>query len=354
MRRFLSNRQSEIDSRSGSALLMVLAVVVVLAVLITGFGASMKTEVKAATGHYEQALNFQAARSALALARMELDRKGTALYADAFGNAFFVKNAEDYESEIEEMMLYREGVEMGRGRAAYRLIYKPNALDPNKVSPTDWQRLLEVACGIEEGDERNALVDSFLDWIDSDNLARANGAEADFYQSLEPPRHVKNAPLSSYEEILLVHGFTPEMLYGDTNPVRIEDNMLVGGGLLRYFIGDNSPEARASRKYIVDGVLPAEPADNSDEEERFRKVNQPPEKLYLIAQGFMTEPVEEELYLGADDTELSEPIYESRHIILIQLQRTKDAYRIGDLLENAPAETIERILAYGVPGEDYL
>ena len=43
------------------------------------------------------------------------------------------------------------------------------------MGPNAWHRLLEVACGIEEGEERNALVDAAMDWIDVDNLARANG-----------------------------------------------------------------------------------------------------------------------------------------------------------------------------------
>ncbi len=337
--------------KSGSALIMVLAVVVVLAVLITGFGWDMKGEVKAAGGHYAEALNFQLARSALALARMELNRKNTQLYSDEYGNAFFVRNAEDYESEIEELMAYRQGLEIGRGRAAYRIIHKPSALDPNKVSENDWHRLLETACGIEEGEERNALVDAFMDWTDSDNLARANGAETDFYQELEPPRHVKNAPLSSYEEILLVYGFTPEMLYGYNNPVRIEDHMLVGGGLLRYFIGDNSPEARASRKYILDGIVPTEEAQRRDDRERFVKVAQKPDHLYLVAQGFVADEMPDEIDFE-DTEELSEPVYQSRHIILVRLVWDRDAYRIGDLLENADAETIERILAYGIAEED--
>ncbi|WP_372808332.1 hypothetical protein [Pontiella sp.] len=343
------------NRKSGSALIMVLAVVVVLAVLITGFGADMKGEVKAAAGHYDEALNFQLARSAFALARMELNRKDTSFYSDDYGNAFFVKDAKDYESEIEEMMLYRRGLEIGRGLAAYRILYKPNALDPNEVSHNDWHRLLEVACGIEEGEERNALVDAFHDWIDTDNLARANGAEAEFYQSLEPPRHVKNGPVSSYEEILLVNGFTPEMLYGYNHPVRIDDNMLVGGGLLRYFIGDNSPEAKASRKYIIDGIVPAEAADRRADRQRFRKVEQKPKNLYLIAQGYVPENAldEDDLYLEDDEEgQQTEPVYRSRHIILVRLVLSQNTYRIDQMLENAPAENIERILAYGVPGEE--
>ena len=125
-------------NKNGSALLMVLAVVVVLAVLITTFGVDMKSEVRAAGGHYDEALNFQLARSAVALARMELNRKNTALYSDDFGNAFFVRTAEEYESEIEALMEYRQGLETGRGLASYRIIHKPNALDPNKVSHNDW------------------------------------------------------------------------------------------------------------------------------------------------------------------------------------------------------------------------
>ncbi|MEI6892480.1 MAG: hypothetical protein V5783_09945 [Pontiella sp.] len=343
--------------KKGSALLMVLAVVVVLAVLITTFGVDMKNEVKAAAGYYDEALNFQHARSAFALARMELNRKNTTLYSDAFGNAFLVRTAEEYESEIEELMRYREGMNMGRGQASYRIIHKPNALDPNEVGPNSWHRLLEVACGIEEGEERNALVDAFHDWIDTDNLSRANGAESDFYRELDPPRHVKNGPISSEEEILLVYGFTSEMLYGYNNPVRIEDHMMVGGGLLRYFIGDNSPEAQAAQKYIVDGVVPSESSDPLAGRDRFRKVEEKPEHLYLIAQGFMPEAerygmADFEVETVEDDEQLPEPIYRSRHIILVRLELSQEVYRIDDLLENAGAETIERILAYGIPAEE--
>jgi hypothetical protein len=342
------------NRKSGSALIMVLAVAVILAVLIADFGAGMKSELKAAGGHYEEAMNFQLARSALALARMELARKNTSLYADEYGNAFFVTGDEDYESQIEELELYRDGYELGRGLASYRIIHKPSAMDPSKVSVNDWHRLLEVACGIEEGDERNELVDAFHDWIDTDNLTRASGAEEEFYESLEPPRHAKNAPLDSYEEILLVYGFTPEMLYGHGNPVREEDGILVGGGLLRYFIGDNSPEGHASRKYIIDGILPSDEERDVEEEEEFRKVQNKPEHLYLVAQGFIPQDfgLENDDFGLYKDEQQTEPVYLSRHIILLRLVLSKDGYRIEDMLENAGAEAIERILAYGVPGEE--
>ena len=103
-----------------------------------------------------------------------------------------------------------------------------------------------------------------------------------------------------------------------------------------------------------DGIIPSEAPDRRDDRERFRKVDQKPQHLYLIAQGFVPEsPIEEdELYLDDENEQLPEPVYRSRHIILARLEQSKETYRIGDLLENAGAETIERILAYGIPEEE--
>src|SRR5262249_46209370 len=59
------------------------------------------------------------------------------------------------------------------------------------------------------------IVNSILDWIDPDDEPRANGAEDDYYQSLTPPYHCKNAALDSLEELLLVKGVTAQLLFGD-------------------------------------------------------------------------------------------------------------------------------------------
>ena len=62
------------------------------------------------------------------------------------------------------------------------------------------------------------IADSILDWIDSDDEARENGVESDFYQGLSPGYAAKNGPMDSLDEILLVRGVTPQLLFGlDTN-----------------------------------------------------------------------------------------------------------------------------------------
>lgn len=58
------------------------------------------------------------------------------------------------------------------------------------------------------------IADAILDWIDPDNEPREYGAEADYYALLDPPYLPKNGPLESIEELLLVRGVTPALLFG--------------------------------------------------------------------------------------------------------------------------------------------
>jgi type II secretory pathway component PulK len=58
------------------------------------------------------------------------------------------------------------------------------------------------------------VADAIVDWIDPDDEPRANGAESSYYQGLSPSYRCKNGPLDSLEELLLVRGVTPELLFG--------------------------------------------------------------------------------------------------------------------------------------------
>jgi DNA uptake protein ComE-like DNA-binding protein len=59
------------------------------------------------------------------------------------------------------------------------------------------------------------IANSILDWIDPDDDPRPNGAENDYYESLTPPYRCKNGPLDTLEELLLVKGVTPQLLFGN-------------------------------------------------------------------------------------------------------------------------------------------
>lgn len=63
-------------------------------------------------------------------------------------------------------------------------------------------------------DNQNVAA-AIVDWIDGDSEPRDNGAEADAYSGLTPPYYPKNGPLESLDELLLVQGMTPQLLYGN-------------------------------------------------------------------------------------------------------------------------------------------
>lgn len=58
------------------------------------------------------------------------------------------------------------------------------------------------------------VADAILDWIDSDDEPREFGAEIDYYSGLDPPYAPRNGPLHTVDELLLVRGVTPELLFG--------------------------------------------------------------------------------------------------------------------------------------------
>ncbi|MBX3420575.1 MAG: general secretion pathway protein GspK [Pirellulaceae bacterium] len=58
------------------------------------------------------------------------------------------------------------------------------------------------------------IADAILDWLDSDDEVRTSGAEADYYATLQPAYQPANGPLESIEQLLLVRGVTPQLLYG--------------------------------------------------------------------------------------------------------------------------------------------
>ncbi|MDR3232393.1 MAG: general secretion pathway protein GspK [Planctomycetaceae bacterium] len=58
------------------------------------------------------------------------------------------------------------------------------------------------------------IADALLDWMDADSEVRDYGAEDEYYGQLDPPYYTRNALPDSLDELLLVRGITPKLLYG--------------------------------------------------------------------------------------------------------------------------------------------
>ncbi len=93
------------------------------------------------------------------------------------------------------------------------------------------------------------VADAILDWLDADDEPREFGAEIEYYGTLDPPYAPKNGPLETIEELLLVRGVTPALLFGaDTNRNGIIDD------------GETYPESLDSVDVTASLVDPSDPS----------------------------------------------------------------------------------------------
>lgn len=58
------------------------------------------------------------------------------------------------------------------------------------------------------------IADAILDWVDEDDDEREYGTESSWYGGQSPAYAAKNGPLDSLDELLLVRGVTPELIFG--------------------------------------------------------------------------------------------------------------------------------------------
>lgn len=207
--------QSRQQHKSGAALIVVMWLVVLLSLLISTFIYEMHVEAGISLYARNRLKAKAAARGGVEYARF--------LLAKSFeGNAF--EEAEEEKEALRIMInnlgrgIAATGVEVpiGDGVARIDILPETGRRNVNTLSDEDWEELLDQSNVPEElwAD----LIDCFGDWIDGDDLHRLNGAEKDdsFYRDrgYEP----KNAPLDTIDEILLIKGFSPEIVYGGPSP----------------------------------------------------------------------------------------------------------------------------------------
>lgn len=92
------------------------------------------------------------------------------------------------------------------------------------------------------------VADAILDWLDEDDEARPFGAESDYYTTLPTPYSAANGPLHSVEELLLVRGVTPTLLFGvDSNRNGVVD----ADEQARFGMGIETPGALGWATYLT-------------------------------------------------------------------------------------------------------
>jgi len=194
--------------QSGVALFMVTWILALLMVIVGQFGYSMRTEVNATRQYKEAAEAYYIAEAGVSRAIVEiLKQLAIGLETDEADAA----SSEEGGDAPWRVNVPLPEVPFDEGRYRVYIDNESGRVNINSAERGLLQMLVDHF-DLSEA-EKDTIVDSILDWRDSDELHRLNGAESDYYQSLPRPYHSKNGPFDTVSELLLVRGVTPAIYY---------------------------------------------------------------------------------------------------------------------------------------------
>jgi general secretion pathway protein K len=234
--------------RQGSALVLALVTIVVLSSLVMTFVYRMKLE-----GELAARYRFRMKSQSLARAGLE------------WSKLLLVKSLRPGDEEEEYGEAFRiHTLNLSRGLAlrdlahemkdgSFRVTIQPEQgrRNVNRLSEADWDELLE-SIGVPN-ELNDQLVGAFMDWVDNNDLSRLNGAESDdgFYE--ERGYKVKNAPLDTLDELLLIKGFTRAIVFGGTlrEEYEMEDVSVSGLAPLLTVYGDGKVNVNTATREVL-------------------------------------------------------------------------------------------------------
>jgi len=218
--------------RTGVILILVLVLVAILALCSLGFSERMLTERRATQIIGRRMQARVSAESGVEMARLFLDRSSND--QDEVGGWY------DNPQRWRGVLVADDGLPRDRGRftlVAPRLENRAPAgirygLE-DESARINLCTILKADQAVTDGAKKmlmalpgmtDAIADAILDWIDADSTPRPQGAEADYYAALTPSYAPRNGPPVTIEELLLVRGVTPQLLFG------LDAAAMAGGG----------------------------------------------------------------------------------------------------------------------------
>ncbi len=206
--------------RTGSVLLLVVVVVAMLTLAAFNFAQNMTTEFEAASMYTMDIQARATADSGVEFVATVLGNKGSVTAENLIHNPqLFMGQVVSASPHLRANSRFTiiAPVEHDATNNAIRyglmdesaklnLNYLPNmGLSPDDISTM----LMNIPNMTAE------IIDAIIDWMDTDDTVSPYGAESETYQQMQPPYKAKNGPFETIDELLLVKGITPTLLYGE-------------------------------------------------------------------------------------------------------------------------------------------
>ncbi len=192
-------------SRRGAVLVMTLVVMAALVALLTSLSAAQRLHLSAARNAASQERARLAALSGIQRALSELE----------------TQNPESTTLLDDWAVLGSDGGEAFRlGKETFRIqiVDAASLVNLNYATEVHLQRL----------PMSQEQIDSLLDWRESGQAPRAEGAKDDYYNALATPYNARLGAIDSFDELLLIRGFTPAALFEPQSSVTAGVTLMQG------------------------------------------------------------------------------------------------------------------------------
>ena len=204
---------SHSSKKQGAALLVSLWALIILALIVGSFSFQVALEGMLISRKKKQFKAEMLARSGVDYARaiIEQNQRARELEIEAL--------EEDPDQFMQSALYVQRGLSTtsnititNMGTFSVTIESAENGRNVNTLNRLQWIEIFEMAN--VPSTEWDSLIDCLEDWIDEGDLHGLNGAESDdpYYEEQGYP--VKNGPLDSVEELLLIKNWNESILYG--------------------------------------------------------------------------------------------------------------------------------------------
>ena len=224
MNRLQESDCGRVKAERGIALMLVLWVLALLTIIVFEFCYTMRIEATITKNFRDGERSYYLAQAGINRAFIELIKTQRAVKKFKGAKKSMVDDPEEDELEEEETDEWKPREEpylfaLEDGECEVTIGDEGGKINLNWIATkakSDRKLLadiIEKSCGLE-GEERDIIVDSIIDWVDKDHNHLMNGAEDEYYESLEEPYESRDGNFVIPEELLLVRGITDDLFYG--------------------------------------------------------------------------------------------------------------------------------------------
>jgi general secretion pathway protein K len=247
--KFLPKKFQRLE-KGGSALVVALWVLLVLSLLVTTLAFDMRIESSIASYQRKRIKAQYLSRAGLEWAKVALKKK----VQESADGELVIEEGDDPQMIMASLNLSRGvGVsglekELGEGKFVLDILPEEARRNVNTLTQEDWYEILDQS-GVDQ-DHWDDLMDAFYDWVDEDDNHRLHGAEKDDNFYTDRDYEVKNAPLDTVDELLMIKGFNERILYGGPGETKDDPPLLGIAGWLTTW-GDGKVNINTASREVL-------------------------------------------------------------------------------------------------------